>query len=427
MHILFLTDNFPPEVNAPASRTYEHCREWVKRGHRVTVITCAPNFPTGRLFPGHKNGLWSREAMGGIDVVRVWTVISANSGFLWRTIDYASFMLSAAPASLFVRDVDVIIATSPQLFTPMAAWLASRLKRRPYVFELRDLWPESIRAVGAMRNSYVLGWLERLELFLYRQSAHVVSVTESFRTNLVERGIPAGKVSVIKNGVDLSRFQPRPRDEQLAAELALTGKIVVGYVGTHGMAHGLGTLLNAAELLQKEPCDAEKVHFLFLGDGAEKEALKAEAARKALRNVTFVHSVSRGEVVRYWSLIDIAVIHLKKGPLFTMVIPSNMFECMAMGIPVLHGVAGESADIVEREGIGFIFEPENANALAVRVRELATDPARREELARRGIEAARRYDRTALARQMLDILRSVCEALPAASTLFSRNKLGKPG
>jgi glycosyltransferase involved in cell wall biosynthesis len=243
----------------------------------------------------------------------------------------------------------------------------------------------------------------------------------------VERGIPAGKVSVIKNGVDLSRFQPRPRDEQLAAELALTGKIVVGYVGTHGMAHGLGTLLNAAELLQKEPCDAEKVHFLFLGDGAEKEALKAEAARKALRNVTFVHSVSRGEVARYWSLIDIAVIHLKKAPLFTMVIPSKMFECMAMGIPVLHGVAGESADIVVREGIGLIFEPENANALAVRVRELATDPARREELARRGIEAARRYDRTALARQMLDTLRSVCEALPAASTLFPRNKLGKPG
>ncbi len=156
MHILLLTDNFPPEVNAPASRSYEHCRDWVKQGHRVTVITGAPNFPAGRVYEGYKNRLWSREKVDGIDVVRVWTFITANAGTALRTLDFASFMVSAFPAALFVRKVDIIIGTSPQLFTPCAGLAAAVLKRRPFVFELRDLWPASISAVGAIRSARLL-------------------------------------------------------------------------------------------------------------------------------------------------------------------------------------------------------------------------------------------------------------------------------
>ncbi|MGA8768985.1 MAG: glycosyltransferase family 4 protein [Rhodomicrobium sp.] len=222
MHILFLTDNFPPEVNAPASRTFEHCREWVKAGHKVTVITGAPNFPAGKVFDGYANKWRTRETLQGIEVTRVWTYISANEGFLKRTLDYASFMISGALAALGVRDVDVIVATSPQLFTPCAAYVAGLLKRRPYVFELRDLWPESIRAVGAMKNAWILNALERLELFLYRRAAQVVSVTHAFKDNLIARGIEATKISIVTNGADLARFAPRPRDEALAAKLGLS-------------------------------------------------------------------------------------------------------------------------------------------------------------------------------------------------------------
>jgi len=211
MHILFLADNFPPEVNAPASRTFEHCREWVRAGHKVTVITGAPNFPAGKVFEGYRNAWRSYESVQGVEVIRVWTYISANEGFLRRTLDYASFMVSAALAALDVRDVDVIVATSPHLFTPWAAYVVGLLKRRPYIFELRDLWPESIRAVGAMKNSWILAALERLELFLYRKSAHVVSVTHAFKDNLIARGIEAGKISVVTNGADLARFKPRAR------------------------------------------------------------------------------------------------------------------------------------------------------------------------------------------------------------------------
>ena len=411
MHILFLSDNFPPEVNAPASRTFEHCREWVKMGHKVTVITCAPNFPIGRVYPGYKNRWRSREIMDGIEVIRVWTYITTNEGFLKRTLDYASFMVSAVPASLVVRSVDVIVATSPQLFTPCAAYIASFFKRRPYVFELRDLWPESIRAVGAMKSSWVLDALEILELFLYRRAAHIVSVTRSFEENLVDRGIPRDKISVVMNGADLSRFKPLAHDESLACSLGLEGKLVVGYVGTHGMAQGLSTVLDTARLLKTKPAMVD-TRFLFLGDGAEKAALRAAAAATGLDNVIFLDSVPRSEVPRYWSLIDLAVIHLRKKPLFQTVIPSKLFECMAMGIPILHGVEGESAEIVQREDVGELFEPESAEALAQLIRDLAGDPNRRAALGARGATVASRYDRSAMAADLLEKLESVAAGCP---------------
>ncbi|MCB1630138.1 MAG: hypothetical protein KDI48_20590, partial [Xanthomonadales bacterium] len=151
MHILFLSDNFPPEVNAPASRTFEHCREWVRAGHKVTVITCAPNFPKGKVFEGYRNRLWQRERMDGIEVIRVWSYITANEGFTRRILDYLSYMFMAILAGPFVRRIELVVGTSPQFFTACAAYVVSRYRRVPYVFELRDLWPESIKAVGAMR------------------------------------------------------------------------------------------------------------------------------------------------------------------------------------------------------------------------------------------------------------------------------------
>ena len=183
MHILFLTDNFPPEVNAPASRTFEHCREWVKAGNQVTVITCAPNFPAGKVFSGYKNKLWQTEEMDGIRVIRVWSYITANAGFIKRILDYISFMPPAVLASFFVKKPDLVIGTSPQFFTVCAAYLVSLFKRIPFVFELRDIWPESIKAVGAMNDSIIIKLLEKIELFLYRKAKMIVSVTHAFKKN----------------------------------------------------------------------------------------------------------------------------------------------------------------------------------------------------------------------------------------------------
>ncbi|MEO5844097.1 MAG: glycosyltransferase family 4 protein [Caldimonas sp.] len=406
MHILFLSDNFPPEVNAPASRTHEHCRVWVEAGHEVTVITCAPNFPKGAVFPGYRNAWRQKERIDGIRVVRVWSYITANEGFARRVLDYLSFMATASLASLSIRRVDVVVGTSPQFFTACAACFVGAIKRRPYVFELRDLWPESIAAVGAMKSSWLLGALERLELWLYRRAALVVSVTHAFRTNLAGRGIDPAKVAVVTNGVDVARFSPRQKDAALVEALGLAGKFVAGYVGTHGMAHGLETLLEAAVMLRDEPA----IRLLLLGDGARKAMLVERARALGLDNVVFVDSVPKDEVARYWSVLDLSIIHLRRTPLFETVIPSKLFECMGMGIPVLHGVAGESAGIVEREQAGWVFEPENAAALAALLRGLHADPAAVQACRERCLAAARHYDRRTLALLMLGELERVAAA-----------------
>jgi len=409
VHLLFLTDNFPPEVNAPASRTFEHCREWVRKGHRVTVITCAPNFPKGKVFDGYQNKAFQTETIEGIEVIRVWSYITANEGFVRRILDYLSFMASAIVASPRVHDVDLVIGTSPQFFTAVAAYVVSRMKRIPYVFELRDLWPESIKAVGAMKDSFAIRMLERLEMFLYRKAARIVSVTESFKQVLIRRGIEGTKIEVVTNGVDVSQFKPRPKDPELTRKLGLEGKFVAGYIGTHGMAHALETLLQAADRLR-----GQNFAFIFLGDGARKQALREMADQMKLDNVVFIDSVPKADVPKYWSLLDVSIIHLRKTELFTTVIPSKMFECMGMGIPVLHGVEGESADIVRREQVGIPFEPEGVDQLCEALQSLKSDPARLARFREQCLRAAGNYDRTYLALRMLKVLEDAAARVPAA-------------
>ena len=408
MHILFLSDNFPPEVNAPASRTFEHCRQWVAAGEQVTVITCAPNFPKGRVFDGYQNRFWQEQQMDGIRVIRVWSYITANEGFVKRVLDYTSFMLSAFVASMFIRRVDLVVGTSPQFFTAVAAWAVGAVKRKPFVFELRDLWPESIKAVGAMSESAAIRWLEKLEMFLYRRADQIISVTHSFRDTLMRRGVDGSKINVVTNGVDIGRFSPRPKDAELLARLGWEGCFVAGYIGTHGMAHGLETLLDAMKAMQSSAHGAQ-IRLLMLGDGARKAELKVKAQKMGLINITFVDTVPKEEVARYWSILDVSVIHLRRTELFATVIPSKLFECMGMGLPVLHGVAGESARIVEDEGVGVVFEPENSSQLVLELLRLQADPALRGRLRDAGLLAAGKYDRNALAMVMLDVLRHVAD------------------
>lgn len=344
--------------------------------------------------------------MAGIRIIRVWTYITANEGFAKRTLDYLSYMVSSFLASLWVRRVDVVVGTSPQFFTVCAAYATGLFKRVPWVFELRDIWPESIRVVGAMQESKALDLLEKLELFLYRKASAIVSVTHAFRSSLMRRGVNGDKIRVVTNGVDVSRFSPREKDAELLQQHGLQGKFIAGYIGTHGLAHALDTLLDAAKALKVSP-DGDRFRIILLGDGANKAALRQRAQAEGLDNMIFVDSVSKDQVVRYWSLLDASIIHLKKDELFTTVIPSKLFECMGMAIPVLHGVEGESADIVKREDVGLTFEPQNPEALIAGLRQLATDHVLYQRLKANGPLAAKRYDRSELAMTMLGVLDEV--------------------
>lgn len=403
-HIIFLTDNFPPETNAPATRTYEHARRWVRAGAKVTVVTTAPNFPAGKVFPGYRNRLFVREELDGIEVVRVWTYITANQGIVRRTLDYLSFMLSGFIAGVFLPRPAVILGTSPQFFTACSAYMLSLVKRRPFVFEVRDLWPDSILAVGAMRQSAAIRALKRLEYFLYRRAARIISVTESFKAVLSGNGIPAAKIAVVRNGADLIGFTPGPKPPELVSRHQLGGRFVAAYIGTVGMAHGLGTILEAAQLLDAD----RRIAFLIVGDGAERHALEEQVRRRRLANVTFVGPVSKQEVVSYWQLADAAVVLLRDHPVFRHVLPSKMFEAMATARPVILGVLGESAALLTVARAGLVIQPENAAALARAIRELADSPDVARDMGaegRRFMEAE--LDRDRLASVMLEELRAV--------------------
>jgi glycosyltransferase involved in cell wall biosynthesis len=401
MHVLFITDNFIPETNAPASRTFEHTKEWVKSGHLVTVITCAPNYPDGVIYPGFKNKLWQSSTSDNVRVIRVWSYMSKNEGVIKRTLDFMSFMIMSFLASFFLRKVDIVIGTSPQFFTVISAWAISVIKRVPFVFELRDLWPEGIRVVGAIKSRALLKLLESIELFLYQRADLIVVVTNSFKAVLTSRGVDEKKIVVVTNGVDQKRFFPRKPNYQIIRDLDIPDSFVAGYIGTHGMAHALETILNAAEIIQLKKLK-KNITFLFIGNGAEKNNLKNLARSKNLTNIIFLDSVPKNEVANYWSILDAAIVHLKDEKLHENVIPSKIFESMGMGIPVILGLRGESADIVETAGCGCIVPPEQPNALAEKVLELADSPDYLKVLSNNSYLASKQFTRESLAEQMLN-------------------------
>jgi colanic acid biosynthesis glycosyl transferase WcaI len=410
VHILFLTDNFPPERNAPASRVYEHACYWVRWGHRVTVITCAPNFPEGKVYAGYRNRWYQVEEIDGIRVVRVKTFIAKNKGVLRRILDYLSFMVTGFPAGLLQTRPDVIVATSPQFFTVVAGWAVAAIRRLPFVFELRDLWPASITAVGALRASTALRCLEHLELFFYRRATKVVALTEAFKRDLVSRGIPAEHVEVVLNGFDFARYVPQPRDMSLTQQLGLEGCFVVGYIGTHGMAHALDHVLDAAALLRDTPA----IRFLFVGAGAIRDALLAQAAQQHLDNVLFVPAQPKTRMPAYWSVCDLALVPLKNASLFTTVIPSKIFEAMGMGRAiVLAAPEGEASQIIRATGSGVVVPPECPTAMAQAIRRLYQDKVLVERRAVHALRAAPQFSREQQARDLIHIFEQVIIISPS--------------
>jgi glycosyltransferase involved in cell wall biosynthesis len=404
MKILFLTENFPPETNASASRVFERACYWVKWGHEVTVITCAPNFPSGKVFPGYSNRWYQTEVMEGIRVVRVKTFIARNRGVIRRTFDFVSFMFTGIAGGVVQTRPDVVVATSPQFFAAVGGWMLACLKRRPFVFELGDLWPASITAVGAMRRNIGLKLMESLELFLYRRSAAIVALTRAFKKNLISRGIPPGKIAVVRNGVDMARYSPQSRDSGLAEALNLADAFVIGYIGTHGMAHDLENVLNAAEILGSE----KNIRFLFVGAGAAREMLVAEAGRRNLGNIVFVPPQPKAEVQRYWSLCDLALAHLKDDSVFAGVIPSKIFEAMGMGLPILLvAPAGEASEIVIGEHAGYWVPAARPDVLAQTICRVASQPEELRRTAGNSLSAAPRYSRERQARDMIEVLEYV--------------------
>lgn len=399
--ILFLTDNFPPEVNAPASRTFEHCKVWASQGADITVLTCAPNFPQGKIYKGYKNKLYQKEIIDGIKVIRVWSYMVPNKGLIKRTLDYISYSITAFCAGLFIH-TDVIIATSPQFFTALAGRALSKYKRKPWIMEVRDLWPESIKTVGAMKNSIFYRYFKWQEMRCYKSAKKIIVVTDSFKRILIQYGINPQKIEVIKNGVNKTLFSPLPKDKALLHQLHLEEKTIIGYIGTHGMAHCLDFIIKSAKKIEEN----SSWHFLFIGDGGKKTELVKLKKHLNCRNVTMLDPVPKEQVARYISILDISLINLKKTPLFTTVIPSKIFENAGMGIPILLGVEGEAKEMINQYNAGLCFEPENFDDFYKKL-QLLTNPTIYKQCVDGCKKLSADYDRINLAKKMYKIIMEI--------------------
>jgi glycosyltransferase involved in cell wall biosynthesis len=407
MRILFFTHYFPPEVNAPANRTHEHCREWVRAGHEVHVITCVPSHPRGVPFPGHHRGWYQPEQIDGITVHRVWTLLAPNSGVIKRTMNFLSFMPTAIWRALRLGGFDIIIGTSPQFFCAVATWMAATLKQTPWVFELRDLWPESIEAVGAGRAYMPLQLLHRLEMRMYRSARMVACLSHAFLDNLASRGISRSKMVFVPNGVDAAFWKTGSRDAGRTALQAGPDELLVSYIGTVGMAHDLGTILDVAARVKAERTD---VRFVIVGDGAELPTLRERASREGLTNVTFTGLVPRERIPDYLAASDVSLVTLKRSDVFKAVLPSKMFESMAAATPILLAVEGEAQQILMRSGGGATAMPGDASSIASALAIMLRNVECRRAMGAAGAQfVEQEFSRTAWARRYIAALEQAAQ------------------
>src|SRR5215470_10526905 len=373
-------------MGAPAARAVELARHWTRTGHDVTVLTGFPNHPTGVVpdeWRPRLRNLVYREEVEGIHVVRTWLLPLPNRKAYERMLNYGSFCVSAAWRGMEVPRPDVVIATSPQLLVGLSGWWIAFWKRAPFIFEVRDLWPESLSAVGmGTENSLLHRVLRTIAKFLYRVADRIVVVTPAFKDHLIKYwGIAATKISIVENGVESSLFAPNPGDQALRDRFGLKEKFVAAYIGTMGMAHGLDTLLEAASSLKQTDPD---VCFLLVGEGADKERIQGIVRDRGLSNIHFVDQQPRERIPAFIGSSDVCLVLLKKTDLFKTVLPTKMLEFMSCARPVILGVDGQAREIVERAQAGIFVEPGNSQALTDAVLRLRADRKLRETLGQNG-------------------------------------------
>lgn len=381
MRILFLCQYFPPEMGAPAARTHEHARKWAEMGHEVTVVCGLPNHPDGIVPEKYRGTLLYREKIDGVNVLRCWLYATPNRGVFKRSIAFMTFMFSAMFfGSFFSGPCDVVVATSPQMLCGFAGYFVSRVKRKPFVLEVRDLWPKQIIDLGAVRNPLIIGLLEWVEMFMYRKAAAVVTVAPATTREIAGRGILEAKLFTITNGINEDFFLPMERTAWPRETYHWGEKIVVMYIGTHGLSQGLTTILDTAKMLSARP----DIHFVFAGTGADREMLIARMKEMGLPNVEFLRMQEKVDMPAFYAAADICLVPLKRRDVFLFNIPSKMFEIMACGRPMIVGAHGQARELLEASGAGIAVEPEDAGAYRDAILKLADDPALRQECGARG-------------------------------------------
>jgi colanic acid biosynthesis glycosyl transferase WcaI len=408
--MLYVSQYFPPEMGAPAARASELSRHWARMGHDATVLTGFPNHPTGVVpeqWRSRLRHLHYTETIDGVRVVRTWLWPLPNRKTHERILNYASFCVSAAVSGLFLKKPDVVIATSPQLLCALSGWWLAWWKRVPFVFEVRDLWPESLAAVGAGSEGGILHrTLAAIAGFLYRRADRIVVVTPAFKDHLIRYwNVPAAKISIVENGVETDLFHLDPAAQDVRRKLQLEDRFLICYIGTMGNAHGLDTLIAAAKELQTALPGAM---FLLIGEGADKERIVELAAASGLTNIMFLGQQPRETIPSYVSASDLCLVMLKRTELFKTVIPTKLLEYMACERPVVVAVDGQARKIIEEAGAGVFVEPEDSQGLVKAIVELAKNPEQRRQMGASGRQyIVTGFSREKTARDYITVVRAL--------------------
>jgi glycosyltransferase involved in cell wall biosynthesis len=404
MKILIISQFYFPETGAASNRIHSMAKTFVGQGHKVTVVAEKPNYPEGVFHKGYEKGLFKSGSHEGVEVKWCWVYTSPKKGVLGSKAFSISFIITAVIAVLRLKDrYDVVIASSPTLFTGLAGFVASRLKKAPFILDIRDLWSDLAARTGEFSGSLGIRAAKTFEEFLYRKADVITTVTRSFMDSIIEKGVDASKVHLVTNGTEPHLFKTEQSKASLRLELGLPDVFIVSYIGDIGVAQGLDHVIQAAATLDKDSKQA--ILFLFVGDGHRRMELMRMADDSMLRNVQFKGRVSSDMAIKFMSASDALLVSLAKDPIFEKFVPSKLYDGMAASRPILLSAPGESSMILSQANGGVFYPPEDAESLVAAIKVLMADPSQCERLGTEGNRFVRRnYDRRTQALKMLDII-----------------------
>lgn len=383
MKILLIHQAFVGPNEAGGTRHYELGQYLIRQGHKFTIVASNLSYLTGQSTVEGK-GLVKEQIIDNIRVLRAYTYPSLHKSFVWRIISFLSFMFTSIIAALRAGKIDLVIGTSPPIFQALSAWLVSLLRRRPFLLEVRDLWPEFAIDMGVLKNPILISLSRWLERFLYARATHIVVNSPAYRDYLIQtKGIAENKVTLIPNGVDTTVFSGEENGDAIREKYRLDNKFVVTYAGALGMANDISTILRAADQVRND----NRVHFLLVGDGKERANLEDQAHALELSNVTFTGSLPKKEMPAILAASDVCVATLKNIPMFRTTYPNKVFDYMAAAKPTVLAIDGVIREVVETAKGGIFVQPGDADALAKAVQELNADRTRAQSMG----AAARKY------------------------------------
>jgi len=407
MNIVFLTQYCPPEVGAPQNRIFEMAKLLKKKGHEVSILTAFPNYPRGEIFKGYEGKKSMVEELEGIKIIRTWISPAKEKSFVKRLIEYFSFTISSVvQGKKLIGKPDVIITESPPLFLGWSGYKLCKKTGAKFVFNISDLWPESAVKVGALNNKLFIKLSTWLEEFCYRKSHMILGQTQGIIDNIIQRGFKKEKVHLITNGVDTSLFSKEFYDENFRDEIGVGKKFFVGYAGTHGLAQGLDSVIEAAKLLKEN----NEIRIVLIGDGADKKKLMKMVEEYKLNNVIFVPIQPKNNMPKIVASMDVTLIPLKKKDIFKGALPSKMFEALVSEIPVILGVEGEAERLINNAQAGIPVEPENSEEMAAAILKLFNEREMVRSMGENGKKyVEEHYNRIKIADKLEKLLIDLCK------------------